>query len=107
MKRHADWALSITTESVDLQIKMEQERGFDKFGGYNSMHEAKAVIEEELDEFWDSVKGNDPDPKELLQICATARRALLELCQLGRVEIDRGWKSVRAGKADDPKVTGV
>ena len=89
MKRHTKWALSVTPGTVDGEILVEQHRGLDTFGLYASMHEAKAVIEEELEEFWDSVKANDPDPKELLQICATARRALLELCATGQEEVTR------------------
>lgn len=37
---------------------------------------------------WDSVKENDPDPKELLQVCATARRAILELCEIARYQME-------------------
>jgi len=86
MKRHANWALQLDEHVVDLEIRTEQLRGQKKFGSYNSAHEMWAVIQEEVDEFWDSVKANDPDPRELLQICATARRALLELCEQGRKE---------------------
>ena len=81
MKRHRDRWMRVNADSVDLEIRMEQERGVKKFGRYHSMHEAYAVVKEELDEFWDGVKANDPDPEELLQVCATARRALLELCE--------------------------
>jgi len=86
MKRHTNWAAQIDEDVVDLEIRTEQLRGQKKFGNYNSAHEMWAVIQEEVDEFWDSVKANDPDPRELLQICATARRALLELCEQGRKE---------------------
>ena len=86
MKRHTNWAKQIDEHVVDLEIRMEQARGQKKFGDYNSAHEMYAVIKEELEEFWASVKADDPDPKELLQICATARRALLELCQNAREE---------------------
>ena len=90
MKRHTHWAEQIDDHVVDLEIRMEQARGQKKFGNYNSAHEMWAVIKEELDEFWDSVKADDPDPKELLQVCATARRALLELCRQGRNETEGG-----------------
>ncbi len=86
MKRHKNKWLQIDERTVDDAIQCEQLRGAKKFGCYNSWHEAKAVIEEELEEFWDSVKKNDPDPEELLHVCATARRALIELCAQARRE---------------------
>lgn len=88
-KRHTCWALSIDEEVVDSDILLEQCRGVNKFGRFNSWHEAYAIMLEELDEFWESVKANDPDPRELLQIAALARRALLELCEQGRQERER------------------
>ena len=86
MKRHTNWAAQIDEHVIDLEIQTEQLRGQQKFGNYNSAHEMYAVIQEEVEEFWNSVKANDPDPRELLQICATARRALMELCEQGRAE---------------------
>ena len=88
MNRHTDFSFGLTEETVDELIGIEQYRGVSKFGQYHSMHEAYAVIKEELEEFWDSVKANDPDPIELLHVCATARRALLELCAMGRREMN-------------------
>ena len=79
-KTRNEWA-DIDEANVDSFIREEQDRGLEKYGRYASFHEAYAVILEELDEFWDSIKARNPDPKELLQVCATARRALLELCQ--------------------------
>ncbi len=49
------------------------------FKPFSSAHEAYAVIKEELDEFWESVKANRPDKKELIQIGAMALAALVEL----------------------------
>lgn len=68
----------MTEDKLDDMIKIEQMRGLSMYGYYNSMHEAYAVILEELDEFWDSVKANKIDPEELIQVIATARRALFE-----------------------------
>jgi hypothetical protein len=49
----------------------------------HSHHEAKAVIEEELDEYWEQVKLKDRDggrlAYELTQIAAMAIRALVDL----------------------------
>ena len=88
MERHKNrWLTTYNDSALDQAIRIEENTGEMLFGRYNSMHEAYAVIKEELEEFWDSVKKDDPDPKELLQVIATAKRALLELCELGRVEI--------------------
>ena len=65
----------------------------------NSPHEGYAVILEELDEFWEQVKCQRPDPAELLieliQISAMAARTA-EDCQLidptyDKPELVRGW----------------
>jgi hypothetical protein len=37
------------------------------------------VLQEEVDEFWDSVKADDPDPYELIQVTAVALRAICDL----------------------------
>ena len=87
MKRHTNFCLQITRMTVDNEIDIESHKGQSEHGRYNSMHEAYAVIKEELEEFWDSIKANDPDPKELLQVCSTAKRALLQLCSQARKEI--------------------
>jgi hypothetical protein len=42
-------------------------------------HEAYAIILEELDEFWDSVRADRPDPEELVQVAAMCLCALVEL----------------------------
>ena len=88
MKRHKNRCLLITADSAPHDIMTEMYKGETNFGAYNSMHEAYAVIKEELDEFWEGVKNNDPDPIELLQVAATAQRAMIELCARAREEID-------------------
>lgn len=53
------------------------------FPSFNSPHEGKAVIEEELDELWEHVKANtggSPEAiKEAIQIAAMACRYALDL----------------------------
>lgn len=55
----------------------------DKFGPFNSTHEAYAVLKEEFDEFWDEVKKKNPNRenmrKELVQIAAMVCRAVIDL----------------------------
>ena len=74
---------NFTEDLIYRQLFSEQraelEHGLNKFGRFKSPHECYAVILEELDEFWDSVKANEPDETELLQIAALAIRGVKEL----------------------------
>lgn len=90
MKRHKRfWLINgHNDDNLDMQIRIEQNKGFVRFGRFSGAHEIYAILKEELDEFWDSVKGNDPDPKELLQICAVARRAIIEISDWARQELE-------------------
>lgn len=89
MKRHKNLWLSCDKDDVDYRIQnAAHQRSF------ASPHEMYAILQEELDEFWDGVKADDPDPGELLQICAVAKSALLQLCVQAREET--GW----AGRGD-------
>lgn len=57
---------------------------------FNSLHEAYAVLQEEVDEFWDEVKkkptnrSRDNTRKELIQIAAMALCTIAEL-------VDPNW----------------
>ena len=55
-----------------------------KFAPFNSPHEGKAVIEEELDELWKHVKENTgrtvAAKTEAIQLAAMAIRYALDLC---------------------------
>ncbi len=79
--------LGATTEQVRtiLELVKEMKRGRDKFGAYNSRHEAWAVIREEVDELWSEVKskdrGENADAAEALQVAATALRYVLEFSE--------------------------
>jgi hypothetical protein len=62
----------------------EMKSGRDKFGEYNSRHEAWAVIREELDELWEEVRSKEPgtaDVDEAIQVAATALRYVIEFSQ--------------------------
>jgi hypothetical protein len=51
----------------------------DQYPNYHSAHEGYAVILEELDELWDSIKANKPDRQEAIQVAATALRFVLDI----------------------------
>ena len=63
-------------------ISIEYDRATKLHGPIMSSHEAKAVIEEELDEYWDTVKAkqgqSDQALYELVQLGAMAVRSLVD-----------------------------
>ena len=74
-------------EGVVFQdVLKELHKARDGHRRYNSVHEAYAVLLEEVDEFWDEVKKrrNLRDPNkmraELVQVAAVAIRAIVDLC---------------------------
>ena len=84
--------MSDNVQSVTQEVAVEVERAMQIHRGMNSLHEAKAVIEEELDEFWEQVKINpkklEPEDQklrigrlrnELIQTAAMCVRAILDL----------------------------
>jgi len=68
--------------TTDLLPLLENEISFgrDKYGPYHSAHEQYAVLQEEVDEWFDAIKGNMADccQYELLQVAAVALRYILE-----------------------------
>jgi hypothetical protein len=71
-------------ERVITQLFKELKFGVDKFGPYNSAHEAVAVIEEEFLEFREAVFRNYErihQRHEALQVAATALRFVLEFTE--------------------------
>ncbi len=88
-KRHTNWCLQQhDDEDVTLALKIEMLQGREKYGSFSSWHELAAVLREEFEEFWDGVKDDDPDPKELIQVAAVACSGLLQLCQQARAEME-------------------
>ena len=78
----------MTAEDFIELILRRYERSMQLFPAFTTHHEAKAVIEEELDEYWDLVKMVKPNfvPKgemreELIDIAAMALKALVSLCK--------------------------
>lgn len=60
----------------------EMAHGYKRYGAYHNSHELYAVLKEEVDEFWDTVKGNTSESPEalyeLLQVAAVALRYIIE-----------------------------
>lgn len=76
-------------------VKTELNRARSKHPGeQRSLHEAYAVILEEVDEFWDLVKSQKPDPNkvldELVQISAMCQRAAEDVLKCEREELPPG-----------------
>lgn len=71
----------IDTELVNVGYELN--RAMSKHAPMHSAHEAYAVIQEEVDEFWDEVKAqhinSEKARKELIQIAAMALRAVVDL----------------------------
>ena len=65
-------------KELDQEIRLEMQRAFHKWGPYHNTHELYAVLLEEVEEFWESVRRNEPDFHELLQVVAVAKRGIIE-----------------------------
>lgn len=76
--------IEMTSDGLTRRLRDECQRGEAKHGKLQSAHEVYAVLKNELEEFWDSVKAHDPDPYELLQIAAVAYRGIENLCEQAR-----------------------
>jgi hypothetical protein len=68
------------------EVEWELIRATSKHGPMNSLHEAYAVIKEELDETWDEIKVKSENRDlakvrgELTQVAAMAIRAIYDCC---------------------------
>lgn len=72
-------------DKVVAEFYEEINKGVNKFGNYNSYHEAYAVIKEEFDELWDELKVNADNRdltkvyEEAIQVAATSYRLAEEI----------------------------
>lgn len=65
------------------EIQNEYQKAVKKFPEFNSQHEGYAVLKEEVDEFWDNIKGNVDiklTKEEAIQVAAMAMRFLTDCC---------------------------
>lgn len=69
--------------NVVARVRQEAVAAMHRFPPFNSPHEGKAVIEEELEELWDHCKANtgrsDDAMKEAIQVAAMAIRYVYDL----------------------------
>lgn len=72
-------------DAILKMIADEFDRAIARFPSFNSGHEGKAVIEEELDELWEEIKGNSPSgadaTAEAIQVAAMAMRYVYDLSE--------------------------
>jgi hypothetical protein len=88
MKIHTNLNLTLIDDrSIDEQVDIEYYKIVKKHNLFNSPHELFGVLCEEFDEFWDSIKRNDPDPQELIQIAAIAKAGLKYLSLKANEEV--------------------
>lgn len=70
--------------SFAASVRCELARARQKHGPMHSHHEAYAVLLEELDEVWQEVKSQQPDPRrilsELIQVGAICQRWAEDVC---------------------------
>lgn len=70
------------TTAVDLLI-LEYQKATLNFYKFNSTHEGYAVLKEEMDELWDTIKQNQSKEtmkKEAIRIATMAIRFVLDCC---------------------------
>lgn len=82
--------LQVMTNLCEIQMELERAQAAHPAPFY-SMHEGKAVIEEEFDELWDEIKIKHPDRtkvrKECIQVAAMALRFLCDVVPLDIQEL--------------------
>jgi hypothetical protein len=81
----------MTLSELTPLLQKEMEYGKDRFGSYHNSHEHYAVLQEEVDEWWDAVKGNFSDCAmyELIQVAAVALRFVIENNTIDLEDIQR------------------
>ena len=69
-------------------IRKEFEFATNKYGGFNSVHEAYAIILEEVNELWEEVKASQKNQsrlefvkKEAIQVATMAIRLIFDCCK--------------------------
>lgn len=75
-------------EEILEDVKKEFKFATDKYGEFNSLHEAYSVLLEEVDELWEEVKASQKDPtrikfakNEAIQVATMAIRLIFDCCK--------------------------
>jgi predicted house-cleaning noncanonical NTP pyrophosphatase (MazG superfamily) len=71
---------------LDDIIFREMSNAQSKYGNYHNSHEFYAVLLEEVEEYWESVKQNRDDHYELIQVIAVALRYLMERADVESIQ---------------------
>lgn len=76
--------LEIADKAI-MAIIQEFQSATEKFGPFHNTHEGYAVLKEEVDELWDSIKANDTENalKEAIQVGAMALRFIVDCTKTG------------------------
>lgn len=64
--------------AVDMALA-EAAKAEARWGHFRSSHELAAVLREEFEEFWESVRADAPDAMELIQVAAVAIRGAAQI----------------------------
>ncbi len=74
-------------ENILEEIRKEFKSATENWGGFNSLHEAYAIILEEVDELWEEVKLSQKKPEhikiareEAIQVATMAIRLIYDCC---------------------------
>ena len=74
-------------EEILEDVKKEFEFAISNWKGFNSLHEAYAIVLEEVDELWKEVKASQKNPyrikfakQEAIQVATMAIRLIFDCC---------------------------
>lgn len=77
----------MTLENILEDITREFRSAVHTWGGFSSLHEAYAIVLEEVDELWEEVKSSQKNPehiklarKEAIQVATMAIRLIYDCC---------------------------
>ena len=79
-----------TLEEILEDVKKEFNFAISKWDGFSSLHEAYAIVLEEVDELWEEVKRSQKNPEhielakeEAIQVATMAIRLIFDCCTKG------------------------
>ena len=86
-KRHKNGVLYLEMRSLIEELKQRVYINKQNHGEFNSPHEIYAVLQQELDKYWDSLKSEDPDPDHLISLASCSIDAILITALKAREEL--------------------